>query len=1713
MAGSSPISILVKDLGAGTDQLSPETSIPEGYSERLINYDPKAEGYLSKRVGYVGYSGNLPVRVSSFEYTDDATSNIRFTLDRSVDFSTTRSSPLVAYGRTRTAHSAGDWTSTDSAHYYPGFSPQIKKTLLAASTTTVTVPASEHSQNTAAMLVGTTASTSLVNNSNSHFYPDSLSIDTTTFDVTIVSTNGSASDVDFFSYYLKQDPVSGSIYNGTHVVGAGTVTVSIPQATHLLSSNRIQSRIYSVSGSTRTEVIPDEMRILSNGDVELDFVSLSGFTAFVILSVAPLTNLATTSLVPSLTEQTVTFPITSAFIFPTIYRENGTTLEQVLADSIEIDADALEATVTFTNTGISATFQIYWQYGSITSNTISVDGAVIGPGDVYTEMLPQLTLWGLDHNSLYGAGSRGGWVNHIDTYRTSSDQRVVSGLGGNLFNARTYAEVGEAYLLPLLYPSLRHRVNGLQYIGPVFWATGDAPGLTRGSIESPSAMGHEVSSPIIEWDGSLGWMKYSLSVPGMSITGSLSTIIRTTSGLEDYLTVSGAGSARLNGTFKIRQVTQTSATTIDIWVENDNVDGSDWDETDSGALVGIFTDSLALDSSSTFLDGDTLTSEVFANSEIVTVKSSSGSTVVFDGLFGLYSMGNNLVVVGNRTSEVMPIRTLAGAASVTNLVPGDLLEYTGLARQIRILSINSDIERSITIDSSGGTAVVTLTSGDTNVLTEGQKILLLRAGVFSGVQTITSIDSLTSFSFDSNEVVSGQTGALAGKTITVDEALAWADSPTSAISVTVASRWIPIESPDDSFDLTPSTTQYHFDTDAYDSQEILRSTMSADNLYLSQGSDEVMKFDGANLYRAGLPRWQSHLFLTTDTTGGGNIVINTPSSSVTAVSGLKFTVSLADFALFSVGDEIAHSADGAEYTIIAIESDATATYVRVDKTITGGASGTIRGILNAKYYMRLNAIDSNDNVIASAIVGADDNVARLSVDGKVRLRLVGMPVLGNYDYNRLEAEIYRTKFARGFDSATLSVFYKLATLPMSFNRGDGYLDYTDTDSDIVLRDADPTASLTGAELGTTFSQPLRAASVTSAGNRVVLGNIKDYPRINVQMNQSGTLLTSANLAPLSWLLRKDNTDTGTSTDMVNRAAYDWVNSGSLTIGVGGIVRTDATTLTVTTTAPHGQVSGNWVYLYKAAVTNGALLQHAGWYQLASTPTISSFTVYDTSSSITSVAADVDRCAVATTAGNIPVWLGTDGNYGMYNGNTAGTTSYLFTATRRLANAINASMRKTNVALTGQSSFSPWVVASAGNEFASGQLVLEQPFVAETNLELKLPAFTNFTVYGNGVSREASAEVGSITNLFPSRILISYPNYAELFDNPTAINDTESASAVDVNSADGQEVVTCIPFFGDSAFGAAQKSGIVVVFKTNSIYLVDLAAKAAGQNPVQRIESQGQGCTAPGSVTVTRDGIMFANDSGIYKLTRSLTVDYIGRRMERIWRKEVDRTLLALAAGHHFNAGSQYKLSAPMLANDDVAPSQAFVYDHTREYRADGYGQGSWTEYTNHAALGWCNLRADAFWGSTNGRVYKLRRTNTISDYRDDASAVEGEATLRAMDFGDPSIRKAVSDVIIYHRTNTATTENITVSSAADLEDSFNELDPTSVKANASGVNGLSTLAFRKVVGVRYSLLKRKSFYIQLRISSTGIDQPSEIAAIAYRVSGLTSAGATDAKDT
>ncbi len=513
----------------------------------------------------------------------------------------------------------------------------------------------------------------------------------------------------------------------------------------------------------------------------------------------------------------------------------------------------------------------------------------------------------------------------------------------------------------------------------------------------------------------------------------------------------------------------------------------------------------------------------------------------------------------------------------------------------------------------------------------------------------------------------------------------------------------------------------------------------------------------------------------------------------------------------------------------------------------------------------------------------------------------------------------------------------------------------------------------------------------------------------------------------------------------------------------------------------------------------------GWYQVDTVVSANVFRIRmeDAPGTIT-FANEVTHFVKATDPRDIPVYLGTDYNFNSTNGNSSSPRMAVY----RLASAINASMRQVNTTLSGFTSFVPWIVAYAGDEYgADARLILDQPQVTNTFFEVKLPSGTlDYEIFANNLRRNPGAEVSAVVEVKPSRLLASISGFPEIFDRPFSSEDS-SISAIDINAADGQEITGVIPFFGDSAFGAAQKSGILVVFKSQSIYLVDLTEKRLGRNAVQKIESQGLGCTIPYSIAPTKDGIMFANEAGIYKLTRQLTIEYAGQYIERVWKENLDDSIRNTIQGHHYGSDRQYKLSMP--EKGDKANSLVLVYNHTREAKG---GAGSWSIYDNHPATGWVNFGADALFASTKGRVFKLRRNGDITDYRDDASPINFSVKFRALDFGEAGIRKRCLHIIVHFRNSVVDMTGSKFYSSINLKQDFQELDKFIVNTPYE-LNNLSDLAYQKITSIRFSMSSDKFLYLQTKLTNDKIDEPVQVTSIDYRVTGLTSKGTLEAADT
>lgn len=1658
--------VSLRDLARGIDARSVQNAIQEGYSEDLVNCDTNSNGHLSKRHGYQGYYGYLPIRVSQIEHVG---TSIIFTVDGSVNTSGLDKSPIVVYGHLSSAQS-GDWTTTDASHYYIVTAAEFRHGLTAPSGTT-TVQQNTHGVETDNVFMTILESTASGNNSSSMMFVDQLDInDVAPHDVDITYTV--PSNVNIFLSISDRDTVGGSSYNQTDTIATGTTVVTIPAGTHNLDNFNIISQHYQLVGAEWVQIIPDLVTVSGTGQVSISITNAGASADFkTVLAAAPLANTALT-VVPGASSSTLTVSMVDFdFYHMSVYRDNAGSLEQVIPDTVVRDSDAETLAISLTNSAPGAqTFRIFFEEAAIQTSTLTVTDTT-ATSTTYTDADPQLTIWGLNHDGAYvDSASQGGHVTHIDSYRREAEQRLIAGLGGVLHAARTRAEAGTAYLIPSSAVSVQNRVDTAAVLGPAFITTGGDTTRSRGTVAADDVVenhalitGVTISAP--------GVAVYQLSLTNK--VGDLSTALGVSSTTPDYLVVTGMANSINNGTFVITAISNAS-NTITVAA---TATLSDFDETGARGRAGVFTDQVELEDPSEFLPDDSIGSGLSIDIPVVT---SSGTILVLGDLTSNQSMPEGLALYAARTSPVLPL------AATTNFVTGDMCTVSGVSREIRVISINTlgDVTvSSITV--SSGVATVTLASD--HRLKVGHRALLLRTGVaaFDGAHTVTDVPADNMFSFTTTSTAAASAGVMKGATVAIDESLSFADDGAAPTTMSVTGRWIPIEAPT-SEDNLPDTTRFnYFDANAYDEQPILRSTMVTDSLFVTNNEDEIHKFDGTSLYQAGLFRWQPQLFAQVDLT---TTSIPVRSTQTTAVSPFwtanKFVVTLGGAVGFSIGDRISNSEDNAIYTIVAKGDDGTNDFIYVDRDITGSASGeTLRLVSRYRYYFRLNAIDANQNLIASAATGADDFLIDLPASGQIHLRLVGLPTWGNLDYDRLEVQVYRTA------ANTQAPFFLIRTADMSFAAGDGYLDIQDGTSDDNLADFDAVnTALLGAELGTGWTNPLRAQHITTTNNRLVLANLRDYPELDITVRKKATAaaVAAADLAGRRWLFRRDSTDAATTTSMNARAAYEFRTSGAVTIAPASDIATSSTTFTVTETA-HGLVAGNWVYIFHAAAGTDNHLNFAGWWQIFSA-TANDFTI-KFNNTITPTVDDCDRYVTATTPTDIPVWLGTDGNRNQVNANVVNE----FTSMLRLAEAINASMRMTDTTLA---TFTPWMTAGAGSEFGVGRMVVRQEKVEPTTLEMVVPAaITTADVFVQGVRKTAADQVSASTRVMPSRLIISYSNFPEIFDSPNGLQ-TDSDSVVDVNSADGQEITGIIPFFGDAVFGTGIVEAVLVVFKTNSIYLLDVNTRQ-----LNKIESRGLGCTAPRSIASTRDGVMFANDSGIYRLNRDQTISYVGRHVERLWEDNVNHTNLTQATGHHYGVGRKYKLSVP-VGEDQTTNNHVYAYDHEREGRDQEFG--AWTRYTNHSATGWANLGNEAFFATTTGQIYKIRTAGDETDYRDDAAAVaDMEILLRPEDFGMAGVRKVISGVVSHFQLRRSDMDGTTLFIGPDLDGSF---------ANA-GQFTLTKTPTIKVGNVSSSPPSRRMEFIQLRYTNSTIDEDVVLSGVDFRVAGLDEFGIPERAET
>jgi hypothetical protein len=1630
MASSPPVTIQSKDLGAGIDQLSSESSIQEGFSDKLDNWEPTAEGYLEKRTGFGLESGRLPLRVHS-KVTDGP--NTRLVFNPELDLSKQGKTPILIGG----FNSDGTYSEVTISEYK--LDPKVT-----IPQNTEEVPASLIIAATESGLTSPNVSLSFLEKKvGEDTYPQVVFTDTkklTESNFQIEVSQGYNPAVTCFLVLKDRNIPGESITLGPYAGSGSSTIIAIPANTHALSTNSLQVEFYSLSGGVREFIEPNFLAI-SNGNIAAEFEeNLS--SVYAVVSVAD--GEVSIPVAPGNVTESNWFPIDTTYPIPQVWYVTASNREKAEVDTIEVNQTTQEMRIKVINSNEALSLVVTWEAGYILSNAITVLNTTL------TNRIIGTVVWGLNQNLSWDSSNsenRAGWVNYIDSYRALGEGYLLAGTDRNLYKPGTSSPASAALRGRILLPAN-------QKVSPVFQEEGS-------SIWS---------SPYIKTEGGLsGWLRAS-SVDWVSGTNVTFTVPLSPGYTSDgsltgqYLTVRKASYKPYEGVWRITG-SSISGNTLNITCSISSSSNGDW----NGGLaqVGIFSSSFSIPATvSTPAVGDILLVGDILNDEY-TVKEVTIDSVVVDGFVEQKELagGTPFYVTSRPVQLLLPLRSTSGAlsGSTVGCLTGDSVTIGANSQQYEIRDMVSIPTQTIAISSQS----FLINPQDAAKLRAGQRILLN-----TGTYTIDSLDTDSGAVGVTEEIPDGSY-VLIGNTIEVERPLDFVDASIGNILVSLKPRWFPLA--------RQTASQLPFSTDS----QFSISSMAADSMYIvtPEVTTPALKWDGTSLTRAGIPRWAPQAFTSIEYPGSITPPFRTPLG-VTATDGVKGEINQLHLDLIPVGSSV-RDANGKSYKINGYNSEGSPTkhYVLLDRDFETAGTNTLSFAPVYSYYYRLRKVDSNGYKTVSYPAGLEEmKVAPLltntNTNYNIHHRVLLPPSLPFSDNSSYVLDVFRTK---GNEAAP---YYLVRTLPISSN--DRYLSFQDKTNDEDLFEQDNISiSQLGGEVGTGWESMPQGKYFTTAGNRSVVANIRSEPKMNLVFEIIKSNQEDFDAPKLGWTEFKLTSKGVSQTYVLVAPDTGPPASNVYSIISSGAYNTTTKIQTFTTNYDHSLIKGDWVYLHKKDSGNKELCSYGGWYQCADGTGGSTLNLPMETAKIYNV--NDSNKVWGLNGGAIPVVIDTDLNWD----GTGDSYWKFFRFPIRLAAAIRA----TNTLQ---------IRAEAGDTLGQGELTLYGEEVFTLEILADIPFANAVSVTLNGVKQTANNSYDysfqSIRQLFPSRLVASYQNYPELFDSCFVSRDQDSESAIDVNSADGQEIVAVQPFFGDSAFGQGSKESTLLVLKTNSAYLVDLNAKKAGQNAVQKLDTQGQGCIYPRSLAQTRFGLMFANLSGLWKITQDLRLSPIGRRLDRTWKQDLTPNIPAsdIPAAHNWTQESRYRLV--------VDGSNGASYNYAREYLPDGYRDGSWATVSDYPSLGFANLGSGAFMASGAGQVLEIYSNRFQEPFCASGRAIRSDAYLAAQDFGDASRRKAVRNLIVQLRTDSSVT-GLEVYSATDMTRNWLQMDPLTVEVPTS--NGLSDSSYPIISSFKFTPTISHCTQFQVRLLHEK-QEKVQIVSVGYNVRGLTVKGIPDA---
>ena len=413
----------------------------------------------------------------------------------------------------------------------------------------------------------------------------------------------------------------------------------------------------------------------------------------------------------------------------------------------------------------------------------------------------------------------------------------------------------------------------------------------------------------------------------------------------------------------------------------------------------------------------------------------------------------------------------------------------------------------------------------------------------------------------------------------------------------------------------------------------------------------------------------------------------------------------------------------------------------------------------------------------------------------------------------------------------------------------------------------------------------------------------------------------------------------------------------------------------------------------------------------------------------------------------------------------------------------------------------WGSALFGSTFGTDRLRFTAANSSqELSIEVTPGNSSYFDTYINGVKQTTGT---GQKRLFPSRIIRSYENFPEIFDDPFAESQGGSDSVIDLNPGDGQEITGLAPFITTTSTTDSQLEETVIATKHSDVYSVNIRTKDWSKVPGAKA-----GCTSPDSIATTPVGVFFANDQGIYRVTRNMNVEYIGEDLEDLW-KDVDKDQIAKAVGVMDPHDKCYKLAVPS-ADGDVTNTKIFCYDYEMEQKSGGQLRGGWFVYTITGVNCMVSSTTDFFMGTEGGDVLQTRQDSDSDggDYQDSsAEGIEGKLITRCNDFGDAGVRKKVIKVIVDFDLDDTDLTDVLLKSAINSGDVFRSSGATSMtKTNTSSLDQ------QQAPSVSWSPAIRNCQRVQVEITHSTRKEKLVITGLVYNVRGLSDRGIRQSSD-